>query len=34
MKKLQKDFVERNKNFQASFTFQLKDTGKYQVTST
>ncbi len=34
MKKLQKDFVERNKNFQASFTFQLKETGKYLVSST
>lgn len=32
-KKLQKDFVERNKNVQASFTFTLNADGKYLIKS-
>jgi hypothetical protein len=32
--KLQKDFVERTKNFKASFTFKLTENGKYLVNQT
>lgn len=34
VKKLQKDFVERNKNFQASFTFKKSEKGKYLIKQT